>query len=237
MHNLYSSIQGCSWCSCPDVCCQLWCWRFLRDKAEEPVFHWGRKTQQDTVFHLLYLIPSGNRTLPSSPLKRKKKKILKKNEEKNVKCRVACLKWSSQRNFNDTFIKQPCGRTTYLPLNPVGRTSRVDTEIQFCCPWGLGLRRPSHRENQLRRIPKVPSNLRRHRTGRLDTLDTHLPTHSDSWVLIVLSRSGCQDLCVSLVYVYCLVTSCFILKPSSLMSCGSLCCTLCFVFCLCYCLF
>lgn len=86
MHNLYSSIQGCSWCSCPDVCCQLWCWRFLQDKAEEPVLPWGRRTQQDTVFHLLYLIPSCNRTLPSSPLKRKKKK-------KKMKGKTPCAGW------------------------------------------------------------------------------------------------------------------------------------------------
>lgn len=185
------------------------------------MFPWGRRTQQDTVFHLLYLIPSCRRILPSNRLKCKKKK--------KRSCSVVCLRWSSQRNFNDTFIKQPRGRTAYLPSNPVGRTSQVDTENQLCCPRGLGLRRPSHRENQLRRSPKVPPNLRRRKSGQRDTLDTHLPTHSDSWGLSVMSRPGCHDLCVSLVYVNCLVTSVFYFE--TLMSCGSLCCMLCFVFC------
>lgn len=159
------------------------------------MFRWGRRTQQGTVFHLLYLIPSCNRTLPSNRLKRKKEK-----KRKTPSAGVECLKQSSQRNFNDISLKQPSGRTTYLPLNPVGRTSQEDMEIQFGCPWGLGLRRPSHRENRQRRIPTVQSNLQRHRTGRLDTLDTQLQTQSDGGILSVMSRSACQELYVQLMF-------------------------------------
>lgn len=83
--------------------------------------------------------------------------------------------WNQFLKKNKTFIKQ-----SYLPWIPVGRNSQVDTEIQFCCQLGLGLRHPSHRETQQHRLPKAQSNLLSHKTGQPDTLDTHLQTHNDS---------------------------------------------------------
>lgn len=137
---------------------------FLQDKVWVPVLHWDRRTQLGTESRLLYLIPSCNRTQPSNHLKQKKRK-------QQV--------WDSAFEINfkkiKLFIKQ-----SYLPLIPVGRNSQVDTEIQFCCQLGLGLRHPSHRETQQHRLPKAQSNLLSHKTGQPDTLDTHLQTHNDS---------------------------------------------------------
>lgn len=140
---------------------------------------WGKRNQQGTEPYLLCWSPSRNKTLPSNPLKPEKGKphtILK-----DVIFKIHEFKINCRRNEKNPTFALGVFHLIYLLFAPVGRISRVDREIQFCCQSGWALWRPSNTETQQHTAPKAEPTRQTHKTDPLDTQSTHLSTHIDSF--------------------------------------------------------